>query len=388
MLLTISAFILILLVLYYLFNRIKSCFSNYLIAFYAILLLYALAHYYIEVNPHPVAIKYLYLHFSPLFITLGIWVYFYVNSNITEKNILDNKIQYLHFLPALIQFIAIANYYFLPGSIKDQVVTYILNNPYNYFKLAIPGVYFNGHEAYFARTFLLFTYSCISGYQLVKYKLSKKFVAHRVGYCGVYNYKFLLLFVGTNLIFSASHMFSILYHVIEDQILLYITPVPRNIIFGSLTILTTSLLFFPNVLYGLFPKEKKHANLKKRDTPQDDETSNKIFQNAAVVLEYLENEKPYLNPLFSKSDLSMELHLTNQELTEVFDKVIKEKFIDYKNKLRIEYAKTMILEGNSSKMSMEGIGKSSGFAYRSTFYAIFKKETGLTPMEYFEKYVK
>jgi AraC-like DNA-binding protein len=45
----------------------------------------------------------------------------------------------------------------------------------------------------------------------------------------------------------------------------------------------------------------------------------------------------------------------------------------------------MIEDGNSSLMSMEGIGKSAGFAYRSTFYSLFKKETGLTPVEYFEK---
>lgn len=107
-----------------------------------------------------------------------------------------------------------------------------------------------------------------------------------------------------------------------------------------------------------------------------------------VVIEYLETEKPYLNPLFSKSDLSMELHLTNQELSEVFDKVIKEKFTDYKNRLRVEYAKKMITEGNSSKMSMEGIGKSAGFAYRSTFYFLFKKETGYTPLEYSLKFVE
>lgn len=388
MLLTISAFILILLVLYYLFNRIKKCYSNYLIVFYAILLVYALAHYYIEVNPEPIAIKFLYLHFSPVFITLGVWVYFYVNSNLTEKNVLNNKLQYLHFIPALIQFVAIANYYVLPSATKDQVVSYILNNPYNYFKLSIPGVYFNGHEAYFARTFLLFSYSCVSAYQLLKYKFSKKFVSQREGYCGVYNFKFLLLFVGTNLIFSSSHMFSILYHVIEDQILLYITPVPRNIVFGSLTILTTSLLFFPNVLYGLFPNEKKYVHFKKRNTKKEDETSDKVVQHAEMVLAYLENEKPYLNPLFSKSDLSMELHLTNQELSEVFDKVINEKFTDYKNRLRVEYAKNMITEGNSSKMSMEGIGKSSGFAYRSTFYFLFKKETGYTPLEYYLKFVE
>jgi AraC-like DNA-binding protein len=33
---------------------------------------------------------------------------------------------------------------------------------------------------------------------------------------------------------------------------------------------------------------------------------------------------------------------------------------------------------------MDGIGKSSGFISRSSFYAIFKAETGLTPIQYLE----
>ena len=104
------------------------------------------------------------------------------------------------------------------------------------------------------------------------------------------------------------------------------------------------------------------------------------------MLDYLEDYKPFLDPNFNKSDLATKLNISQQELSNIFDLVIKLKFSDYKNKKRIEYAKDLLSKGSAKKLTMDGIGKSSGFISRSSFYAIFKAETGQTPIQYLEQF--
>jgi AraC-like DNA-binding protein len=42
-------------------------------------------------------------------------------------------------------------------------------------------------------------------------------------------------------------------------------------------------------------------------------------------------------------------------------------------------------DGTNSKITIEAIGKQSGFKTRSHFYTVFKEKTGFTPTEYLEQ---
>ncbi|MHA8050259.1 helix-turn-helix domain-containing protein [Aquirufa sp. ROCK-SH2] len=159
----------------------------------------------------------------------------------------------------------------------------------------------------------------------------------------------------------------------------------RGFLFTNLCGQVGSLLLFPSILYGLVPKEKKGDKNKSLLSNSNLEIPEELILTSERVLQYIHQEKPYLDPNFSKTDLSIQLKIATKEINDVFDFIIKEKFSSYKNKLRVEHAKELLTNGGANKITMDGIGFNSGFASRSSFYAIFKTETGLTPIEYLEK---
>lgn len=56
-----------------------------------------------------------------------------------------------------------------------------------------------------------------------------------------------------------------------------------------------------------------------------------------------------------------------------------ERFVDFLTKLRLNYAKMLLL---STGASMAQIAQSSGFSSQSNFFRVFRKEMGLSPLEY------
>lgn len=100
------------------------------------------------------------------------------------------------------------------------------------------------------------------------------------------------------------------------------------------------------------------------------------------LLELMANEKPYCDKNFSIVSLAAKLQVPIHHLRYYFSQYLNQSFTEYKNKLRIEYAQLLIKEGEYNQLSIEGIGQLSGFSSKSNFFAIFKAETGVTPLEY------
>lgn len=99
------------------------------------------------------------------------------------------------------------------------------------------------------------------------------------------------------------------------------------------------------------------------------------------IIQYFENEKPYLNSEFCMDHLSSKLSIPKHHLTEVLNIEIKKNFFLFVNTYRIENAKK-ILHKKSKLFSIEAIGYDCGFSSKSSFYTTFKKITGKTPLQY------
>jgi AraC-like DNA-binding protein len=102
------------------------------------------------------------------------------------------------------------------------------------------------------------------------------------------------------------------------------------------------------------------------------------------MIAYFKEEKPYLNPEFEISDLSIALQIPQHHIAYCFSSILDTKFTSYRTKMRVEYAKELLATGMADSLSIDGIGSKSGFPSRSSFYASFKAETGLTPSQYLE----
>lgn len=65
-------------------------------------------------------------------------------------------------------------------------------------------------------------------------------------------------------------------------------------------------------------------------------------------------------------------------VTQLFQKKSQSTFHDFLTKLRMEKARTLILQG----MPLESVGREIGYRDHSTFYRAFRQTFGISPREY------
>ncbi len=124
---------------------------------------------------------------------------------------------------------------------------------------------------------------------------------------------------------------------------------------------------------------------------------NKKYQNSNLhsqnvsdlnkkLVDLLLDKKIYLNSNLTINLLANKLGISRHQLTELLNKELECSFYDLINQYRVEYAKKNLLNQNKKHFSISGIGSESGFKSNSTFYRVFKTQTGFTPLEYKKKY--
>ena len=94
---------------------------------------------------------------------------------------------------------------------------------------------------------------------------------------------------------------------------------------------------------------------------------------------YMHTEEPYLEFDISLQDISDKLSISSRNLSHIINKKFKTNFYNFINHYRLELAKQNL---NESGKSIKEIMYDSGFSNKATFFAVFKKNTGLTPSQY------
>ena len=151
-------------------------------------------------------------------------------------------------------------------------------------------------------------------------------------------------------------------------------------------VMSFSLILFPEILYGIPRKQIEAVTSKKKKekikiAPEEDP----FFDMYTAILKYLHQEKPFLNPDFAVSDIALDLQVPQNHVSYCITYLMETRFSKLKSELRIQHAVELLKKGSNSVLTIEAIGKQSGFKTRSNFYAAFKEETGLTPTEYIEQ---
>lgn len=122
-----------------------------------------------------------------------------------------------------------------------------------------------------------------------------------------------------------------------------------------------------------FTSEQYESDMSESDNPQSD-----------AELPSQQSDVPFIidEDLFLRQDLKIGdvVRRTGVCRTYVFNYINKEygcSFSDYVNRLRVEYAKTLMKDSSRIKLSV--IATQSGFSNEQAFYRNFRKFTGLTP---------
>lgn len=106
-----------------------------------------------------------------------------------------------------------------------------------------------------------------------------------------------------------------------------------------------------------------------------------INKNKERLTEYMQTEKPYLNPDLTLSELSKQLNLTPNFLSKVINSGFDKNFNEYINSHRVEAFKNRLQEGETH-LSLLGMAYECGFNSKATFNRTFKKITGFTPSQF------
>ncbi|KMT66643.1 hypothetical protein XM47_00450 [Catenovulum maritimum] len=133
-------------------------------------------------------------------------------------------------------------------------------------------------------------------------------------------------------------------------------------------------------LYNSF-EDMESISLKKEKLEQADKEHQQAKVIFADIENYLTNSQSFLQAKYSLRDLSQSLGLSEQLVSWTINKGGDINFSDYINGKRINVVKAKLQEQKQAA-NILAIAFDAGFSSKSTFNAVFKKQTNLTPSEY------
>lgn len=104
-------------------------------------------------------------------------------------------------------------------------------------------------------------------------------------------------------------------------------------------------------------------------------------QNNRLLL-VLKEEKLYQDSSLTIAKLANHLGLPINSLSILINESLQTNFNDLINQHRVLAFKERILQPDSHKYSIMGLGQEVGFRSKASFYRAFKKETGITPTQF------
>ncbi len=100
------------------------------------------------------------------------------------------------------------------------------------------------------------------------------------------------------------------------------------------------------------------------------------------LLKFMEAEEPYLDATITLQKLADKIEMSNREVSILINQNLNQHFFDFINQLRIKKAQKILSNSKNNQLTVQQIMYDVGFNSKSSFYTAFKKQTGLTPLEY------
>jgi len=91
------------------------------------------------------------------------------------------------------------------------------------------------------------------------------------------------------------------------------------------------------------------------------------------------NGEVYCDPNITLNSLSVQLQVSPKELSRYINATYDTNFSEFLNHFRVEKVKALLTQEEHKKYTLLSLAETAGFKSKSTFYAAFKKATGLTP---------
>ncbi|TLX78109.1 AraC family transcriptional regulator [Labilibacter sediminis] len=162
----------------------------------------------------------------------------------------------------------------------------------------------------------------------------------------------------------------------------------KIVVYAGLTIISFMMSFFGFKQPELFihvrstgkPNNSNHHHTPKYATSGLKEKEELELEKK--LIQYMENDKPYLNGELNIYELSTALDVSKHHITQVLSRRRGMNFYHFVNQYRVKEAQNLLSNSKYDYLSVVGIAFQAGFNSKTTFNTFFKSQTGITPSEY------
>ena len=321
-----------------------------------------------------------YINFTPLYLLVGPLLYIYVRQNLFPRKKL-NPFDLLHLIPFVLDLFGISNYLMTSFEFKQQLIQSLYSNPSEAIKNLEINLLFTPIGSYTIRIFSILGYTLFNLLSFRKFyndKEIKSSIKERKK-----SIKWLAIFHLLILTTLISYVFYILNLFNTGDFFNATNSILLGVSAFGICLMGLSLLFFPNILYGISKISYNPID------PDELYTNNPYYDDLKKQIDtYFEKKQPFLKKKFSRVDLAKALKVPSHQITFCFKYVYESSFPTYKLNHRLKWIKVALVDPEYKKMTIEQIGKMAGFASKSSFFVSFKNQTGMTPSEYRDQHLK
>ncbi len=297
---------------------------------------------------------------------IGPLAYFYVRT-CTQKGFQFRPILWLHFLPFLMDVCYNIPFFIMSGSEKLAFYEEFVQNG----KLYSPPI-FN-----LIKSIHGLAYFGLSLHLIQQYRKHLPNAASSIDK-GFHRWLLFFIFIVTFPILAS------IFYVSTDYdrsytILTWLIGVVTFFISMDTVILLKPELFqtFPHQM--LLPEstevqKQKYENSKLQEDKKD--------QYLRKLKAFVELEKPFQTPDLTLAQLSEKVKIPAHYLSQVINEKLDTNFLDFINGYRVKAAQEMLVDPKLDHYTIISTAYEAGFSAKSTFYAVFKKHTGMTPSQY------
>ena len=303
--------------------------------------------------------------------------------------------------PNLIGFILFFLLFFFSGRLLNnlsgwdsqyQVIDEILNNSWENFSHFKINQFLPMRINYILKAIHLSLYMVLVWLLLVKKNFKKSSLDNGINQTKIVkSWLYFFAIIITILVFLLATV-GFLFFTLEDKISFqHEGKLIFSSIFIGLLILILGLILFPQILYGIptdNPMSEENRNVSNGFVDNDKESfsfSEDYMNKIRLLLENWTNQKKFLEADTNVHSLAKDINLPVHHIRFFLDKINNERYIDWRNRLRIEYAIDIINNQEETDKTLESLGKACGFRSYSSFMQNFKQWTGKLPYEYIKE---
>ncbi len=317
--------------------------------------------------PHMIRIN------EPFRFLLAPFFYFYIKSLITI-NFKFKKKYFLHFIPFILNVI-----YFIPfytESAQDKI-QYFIDQKYSSNK---SNMVLENQVLLILVLISIVIYIIIININIKKHEqnIKENFSSiEKINLLWIKKFSFFFLIIG--ILLSIIMFFWIFVFTFKEFNRL--TPV---IVSFTIYVLAYRAIKQPEIFKSNIDTENTDEKtlIEKNKTKKLVISDNKIDEYYDRLINFMKKEKPYLNEELTLPQLAENLKIPIRYLSDVINEKSGFNFYFFINKYRVEEVKELFIRSKDKDISVLDLAFEAGFNSKSTFNAIFKQFTNMTPTEF------